>query len=155
MLIAVLAVLKAGKTYVPLDPGYPPARLAELLEDAQAGLILTNGRHLPVAEQLASGGSLPVVNADAVDPASPGDNLGLSVAPDAIAYMLYTSGSTGRPKGVVQKHRNLLHFVRTYTNSLGITPQDRIGWLHSITFSASNMNVYPALLNGAALYPTT
>ena len=153
VIVAVLAVLKAGKTYVPLDPGYPPARLAELLEDAQAGLILTNGRHLPRAEELASGASLPVVNADAIDPASSGDNLGLSVDPDAIAYMLYTSGSTGRPKGVVQKHRNLLHFVRTYTNSLGITPQDRIGWLHSITFSASNMNVYPALLNGAAVYP--
>jgi amino acid adenylation domain-containing protein len=153
VVVAVLAVLKAGKTYVPLDPGYPPARLAELLEDAQAGLILTNDRHLPRAEQLASGASLPAVNADAVDPSSSGENLGLSVAPDAIAYMLYTSGSTGRPKGVVQKHRNLLHFVRTYTNSLGITPQDRIGWLHSITFSASNMNVYPALLNGAAVYP--
>jgi amino acid adenylation domain-containing protein len=153
VLVAVLAVLKAGKTYVPLDPGYPPARLAELLEDAQAGLILTDGRHLPLAEQLASGASLAVVNADAIDPAASGDNLGLSVAPDAIAYMLYTSGSTGRPKGVVQQHRNLLHFVRTYTNSLGITPEDRIGWLHSITFSASNMNVYPALLNGAAVYP--
>jgi amino acid adenylation domain-containing protein len=153
VLVAVLAVLKAGKTYVPLDPGYPPARLAELLEDAQAGLILANGRHLPVAERLASTASIPVLNADAIDHASSGDNLGLSVAPDAIAYMLYTSGSTGRPKGVVQKHRNLLHFVRTYTNSFGITPQDRIGWLHSITFSATNMNVYPALLNGAAVYP--
>jgi amino acid adenylation domain-containing protein len=153
VVVAVLAVLKAGKTYVPLDPGYPPARLTELLEDAQAGLILTNGRHLPRAYELASGASVPVLNAEAVDPASSGDNLGLSIAPDAIAYMLYTSGSTGRPKGVVQKHRNLLHFVRTYTNSMGITPKDRIGWLHSITFSASNMNVYPALLNGAAVYP--
>jgi amino acid adenylation domain-containing protein len=153
VVVAVLAILKAGKTYVPLDPAYPHARLVELLEDAQAGLILTNSRHLTRAEELASEASLAVVNADAIDPASSGDNLDVRVAPDAIAYMLYTSGSTGRPKGVVQKHRNLLHFVRTYTNSLGITPQDRIGWLHSITFSASNMNVYPALLNGAAVYP--
>jgi amino acid adenylation domain-containing protein len=153
VLVGVLAVLKAGKTYVPLDPESPPARLAELLEDAQAGLILTNSRHRALAEQLASGPSLPVVAADDTDPATSGDDLGLSIAPDAIAYMLYTSGSTGRPKGVVQTHRNLLHFVRSYTNSLGITPQDRIGWLHSITFSASNMNVYPALLNGATLCP--
>ncbi len=153
VVVAVLAVLKAGKTYVPLDPAYPHSRLAELVEDAQAGLILTNSRHRPRAEELAAGASLPVVDADAIDPGSSGDNLGVSVSPDAIAYMLYTSGSTGRPKGVVQKHRNLLHFVRTYTNSLGITPEDRIGWLHSITFSASNMNVYPALLNGAGVYP--
>ncbi len=153
VLVAVLAVLKAGKTYVPLDPGDPPARLAELLEDVQAGLILTNGRHRLLADQLASGPSLPVLDADATDHASSGENLGLSIAPDAIAYLLYTSGSTGRPKGVLQRHRNLLHFVRSYSNSHGVTPQDRIGWLHSITFSASNMNVYPALLNGATLCP--
>jgi amino acid adenylation domain-containing protein len=153
VIVAVLAVLKAGKTYVPLDPGYPPARLAELLEDAQAGMILTSGRHLRRAEELAAGASRPVLDADAVDPATSGANLGLRIAPDAIAYMLYTSGSTGKPKGVVQKHRNLLHFVRSYTNRLGVTAEDRIGWLHSMTFSASNMNVYPALLNGATLYP--
>ncbi|MGH7579471.1 MAG: AMP-binding protein, partial [Gemmatimonadales bacterium] len=90
VLVAVLAVLKAGKTYVPLDPAYPAARLVELLEDAQAGLILASGRHLPLAERLASGASLPVVDADAIDSTSPGDNLGLRIAPDAIAYMLYT-----------------------------------------------------------------
>ena len=153
VIVAVLAVLKAGKTYVPLDPGYPAARLAELVEDSEAGLILTDDAHLEGAKRLASGRSLPVLSSDAVDPAGRGDDLGMRVAPDAIAYMLYTSGSTGRPKGVVQKHRNLLHFVRTYTNSCRITPDDRIAWLHSITFSASNMNVYPALLNGAAVYP--
>ena len=153
VIVAVLAVLKAGKTYVPLDPGYPAARLAELVEDSEAGLILTDDAHLEGAKMLASGRSLPVLSSDAVDPSDRGDDLGMRVAPDAIAYMLYTSGSTGRPKGVVQKHRNLLHFVRTYTNSCRITPDDRIAWLHSITFSASNMNVYPALLNGAAVYP--
>jgi amino acid adenylation domain-containing protein len=153
VLVAVLAVLKAGKTYVPLDPENPPDRLTELLEDAQAGLILTNRRYWAVADAAATGPGLPVLDADATDAADSSENLGLSIAPDAIAYMLYTSGSTGRPKGVVQKHRNLLHFVRSYTNSLGITPEDRIGWVHAITFSASNMNVYPALLNGATLCP--
>ena len=153
VIVAVLAVLKAGKTYVPLDPGYPAARLAELVDDSQAGLILTDDAHLEGAKRLASDRSLPLLSSDAIDPAARGDDLEVSVAPDAIAYMLYTSGSTGRPKGVVQKHRNLLHFVRTYTNSCHITPDDRIAWLHSITFSASNMNVYPALLNGAAVYP--
>jgi amino acid adenylation domain-containing protein len=150
---AVLAVLKAGKTYVPLDPLYPTARLADLLEDAEAGLILTSDRYRATAERVGGPASLPVIDTDAVDPAVSGDNLGLRVSPDAVAYMLYTSGSTGRPKGVIQKHRNLLHFVRTYTKSLGIGPADRIAWLHSMTFSASNMNVYPGLLNGAAVFP--
>lgn len=153
VLIAVLAVLKAGKTYVPLDPAYPPARLSELLEDAEAGLILTNDRYHSLAAQLAQVGSQPLLNADTVDASGSVDNLGLSVSPDSVAYMLYTSGSTGRPKAVVQQHRNLLHFVRAYTNSLQIKPEDRIAWLHSIAFSASNMNVYPALLNGATVYP--
>jgi len=153
VLVAVLAVLKAGKTYVPLDPAYPPARLFELLEDAEAGLILTNDRYHSLAAQLAQVGSQPLLNADTVAISGSVDNLGLSVSPDTVAYMLYTSGSTGRPKAVVQQHRNLLHFVRAYTNSLQIEPEDRIAWLHSIAFSASNMNVYPALLNGATVYP--
>jgi amino acid adenylation domain-containing protein len=152
VLVAVLAVLKLGKAYVPLDPTSPSARLSELLADAEAGLVLTDDRHYALGEQLARGGSLPLLNADAVEPGST-ENLGLHVSPDSTAYMLYTSGSTGRPKGVVQRHRNLLHFVRTYSNNLGITPEDRIAWLHSITFSASNMNVYPALLNGASVFP--
>jgi amino acid adenylation domain-containing protein len=153
VVVAVLAVLKAGKTYVPLDPTYPVARLSELLTDAEAGLVLTTDRHLSLGEQLVRADSLALLNADSVNPDGPPDNLGLQISPDSLAYMLYTSGSTGRPKGVVQRHRNLLHFVRTYSNNLGITPQDRIAWLHSITFSASNMNVYPALLNGATLLP--
>jgi amino acid adenylation domain-containing protein len=153
VVVAVLAVLKAGKTYVPLDPLYPAARLADLLTDAEAGLILTSGRYRSAAERAAGHAALPIIDTDDLDPAAPGDDLGLRISPDAIAYMLYTSGSTGRPKGVIQKHRNLLHFVRTYTNSMRIGPEDRIGWLHSMTFSASNMNVYPGLLNGAAVFP--
>jgi amino acid adenylation domain-containing protein len=153
VVVAVLAVLKAGKTYVPLDPTHPPARLGELLADAGANLILTDRGHRALAERLGAAGALHVVDTDTLDGDLPGDNLGLAVSPDAIAYMLYTSGSTGRPKGVIQRHRNLLHFVRTYTTTHGIGPADRIGWLHSMTFSASNMNVYPALLNGASVYP--
>jgi amino acid adenylation domain-containing protein len=151
--VAMLAVLKAGKTYVPLDPTHPPARLGELLEDAGAGLIVADSRHRAGAERLGAAAALQVVDTDTLDADLSSDNPGLAVPADAIAYMLYTSGSTGRPKGVIQKHRNLLHFVRSYTNSLCIGPADRIGWLHSVTFSATNMNVYPALLNGASVYP--
>jgi non-ribosomal peptide synthetase component F len=66
VLVAVLAVLKAGKTYVPLDPTSPSARLGELVADAEAGLILTDDRHYGTGEQLARGSSLPLLNGEAV-----------------------------------------------------------------------------------------
>jgi non-ribosomal peptide synthetase component F len=75
------------------------------------------------------------------------------VRPDEAAYILYTSGSTGRPKGVVQSHRNVLHFIRVYTNNLRIGPEDRLTLFSSYTFDASVMAVYGALLNGAAIFP--
>ncbi len=149
---AALGVLKAGKTYVPLDPALPASRAADMLEDAQASVVVAGGRHVDLARRLAAERDHHVVDADAVAHLS-GENVGRSADPSAPAYMLYTSGSTGRPKGVLQTHRNLLHFVRSYTNSFGITAEDRIAWVHSMAFSASNMNVYPALLNGATLCP--
>ncbi len=153
VLAAVLGTLKAGKAYVPLDPTHPAARLAEMLHDSEAGVIVSDAAHRELARQLAAPSALAVVDIDGLDAGRPDENLGIRVDPAATAYMLYTSGSTGKPKGVVQRHRNLLHFVRSYTEGMGITPADRIAWLHSMAFSASNMNVYPALLNGATLCP--
>ena len=76
-----------------------------------------------------------------------------SVAPDRLAYILYTSGSTGEPKGVMQNHRNVLHFIRVYTNNLHLNAGDRLTLLSSYCFDASVMDIYGALLNGATLYP--
>src|SRR5205807_166318 len=75
------------------------------------------------------------------------------VSPDKLAYILYTSGSTGQPKGVMQNHRNVLHFIRAYTNNLHINSDDRLTLLSSYCFDASVMDIYGALLNGATLYP--
>jgi len=150
MIAALVGTLKAGKVYVPLDPAHPKDRLEFLIADAQASVILTDGAHVDLAARLA--GALPVVDVETLaapasqpPPAYP--------SPDSLAYILYTSGSTGTPKGVVQNHRNVLHFIRVYTNNLKIRPSDRLSLLSSYGFDAAVMDIFGALLNGATLVP--
>jgi len=149
---AMLAALKAGRTYVPLDPEFPTERLAFMSDDCRPRVILTDGRFVDRARALA-GDQAAVINLD--EPAGPTDDsdLGIDAAPDLPAYILYTSGSTGRPKGVMQTQRNLLHFVKSYASSLGIQADDRLTLLYSFSFSAALMDIYGGLLTGATVLP--
>jgi len=149
MVAAVLGVLEAGHAYVPLDPLYPRDRLAFMLADAEAAVLVTNARNVALARALA-GASLPIVNLDALeaDEAAPVD---ARVVPEAVAYILYTSGSTGQPKGVVQSHRNVLHHIGVYANNLHLGPGDRLALLASFSFDAAVMDLFGALLSGACL----
>ena len=149
---AMLGVLKAGKFYVPLDPSHPQNRLVSLLENSQAGLIVTNTRQLSLAQSLAHG-ALDVIDTDALEGRASPANLGLSLAADDMACLLYTSGSTGQPKGLLQSHRTILHRVWSETNHLCIRPDDRAVLLNPFTFSASLRVIFSTLLNAAALYP--
>jgi amino acid adenylation domain-containing protein len=149
---AMLGALKAGKTYVPLDPSYPAARTTYILEDSESCLILTDHRNLALARQLA-GSRCRVLNIEELGRGPSDAHPALTVAPDAIAYILYTSGSTGQPKGVMQTQRNLLHFIRSYTGNLGITAADRLTLFYSFSFSASLMDIYGSLLTGATVFP--
>lgn len=152
MIAGIVGVLKTGKVYVPLDPFSPPERLAAMLEDAQAAVLLTHTRHLMLAKALAKD-TLRVINVDAITSSGAPENLGLAIAPNAMAYILYTSGSMGQPKGVLQSHRNVLYFIRTYTNSLHLSADDRLTLLSTYGFDAAVLDIFGALLNGAALYP--
>ncbi len=144
----LLAALKAGKTCVPLDPGYPRNRLAFMVADAEAGAILTDAAHRELARELAPG--VRLVGLGAEDAAA----LPLpAVPPETPAYILYTSGSTGEPKGVTQSHRNVLHHIRAYTDALRLAPGDRLSLLASFAFDAAVMDIFGALLNGAVLCP--
>ncbi|HEY1267967.1 MAG TPA: AMP-binding protein, partial [Candidatus Binatia bacterium] len=150
-IVAVMGALKAGKIYVPLDPlHFPPAKLAAMLEDSGAGLIVTDGQNLGLAERLADG-ARATIDLNRLDASADAENPGLPLSADRLAYILYTSGSTGEPKGVVQSHRNVLHFIRNYTNDLGVGAEDRQSLLFSCGVAGSVKNIFSALLNGAAL----
>ncbi|MER7519465.1 amino acid adenylation domain-containing protein [Streptomyces sp. NPDC126499] len=148
LVASLLAVLKTGCGYVPLDPAYPDDRLALIREDAGVHHVITNSRHAEAPWLAGSDWLLPdsveVADAPSGAPAVPG-------SPDDIAYVIYTSGSTGRPKGVVVEHRNTLQLVdwalATYT------AEEWSGMLAatSVCFDVSVMELYPPLLSGGTV----
>ncbi len=152
MIAAILAVLKTGRIYVPVDPAFPRSRSEYMLENSQAGLVLTNNESLSRARELA-GNSLHVLNIDEIDSNLSHENPDLKISSDTYAYILYTSGSTGKPKGVVQTHRNVLHDVMEYTNTLYISSADRMTLLYSYSVNGAVRGIFGALLNGATLFP--
>ncbi|HIE01584.1 MAG TPA: amino acid adenylation domain-containing protein, partial [Thiotrichaceae bacterium] len=154
MIVGILGALKAGKTYVPLDPNYPYERLAYILRDSQASVVLTNSQNISLAQTLTNN-NLLLINLDDKALVVSKDDLQSTVSPDTVAYLLYTSGSTGQPKGVIQNHRNVLHFIRTYSNNLHITADDKLTLLSSYSFDAAIVDIFGALLNGATLYPVS
>jgi amino acid adenylation domain-containing protein len=152
LVAAILGTLKAGKIYVPLDPSFPTMHLAGQLEDSTARLILTSTRSEPVARALAAQ-QRRVVSVDALTDDRGEDNPGLAIPPESGAYIFYTSGSTGHPKGVLDTHRNVLHNVMRYTNTLRIGVSDRLTLLQGPSFSGAVSSLFGALLNGAAVFP--
>ncbi len=152
MLVGILGALRAGKAYVPLDPGQPRERSAGVLEDSGAAVLLADAEHAGRARELAAG-RVPVVVLDDGAPEDEPPPPPPAGSPDGLAYLLYTSGSTGRPKGVAQSHRNVLHFIRAYTHNLRIGPDDVLTLFSSYTFDAAVMAIWGALLNGASLRP--
>jgi amino acid adenylation domain-containing protein len=153
LIAAILGVLKAGKIYVPVDPLDPKSRIETLLEETQAKLIITDHPHLSLSLELAKG-MRQLLNIDESDLGSGSpENPDLPLPPDALACLFYTSGSTGRPKGVMDNHRNVLHNIMRYTNSLCICPEDRLTLLQSCSFSGSVSSLFCSLLNGATVFP--
>ncbi|MEU4704235.1 amino acid adenylation domain-containing protein [Nonomuraea dietziae] len=135
---ALLAVWRAGGAYLPLDPAHPTARLAHLLTDSGATLVLTSP---DLADRLPQGTPL----AHTCEPGAP-----LTPVPPAeIAYVLYTSGSTGEPKGVVVDHRSLAARVDWMAEEYGLRPGDRVVQFASLGFDTHAEEIYPALSSGA------
>lgn len=147
----LLGILKAGKSYVPLDPLFPRDRLAYMLEDSTAQVILTDEANEALARSL--GPECVVINVDNISPVRAVENLDLDIDPLSVAYILYTSGSTGQPKGIAFCHRNLLHTTMCLINSLRFSPTDSLTQMHSTSFASSIVDIYCCLLTGGTLYP--
>jgi amino acid adenylation domain-containing protein len=150
MTVAILATLKAGGAYVPLDPAYPAERLAWMLEDSRAAVLLT---HASAAEKLAVPGTAIVrmdADAEAIG-AAPAEAPESGVGPENLAYVIYTSGSTGRPKGVALHHRALVNFAVDMAERLGLKADDRVLQFASPGFDVVVEELFPAWVAGAAV----
>jgi amino acid adenylation domain-containing protein len=149
IIAAILGILKAGKSYVALNPGRKPEQLAEILEHSEARLLISSPG--PLAPQIATtrAGLLMMEEVASFPVTDPG----IRVEADSPAYIAYTSGSTGRPKGVIDSHRHVLHNVMRYTTGLGIAPADRLTLLQTCSNSGSISSLFGALLNGATSCP--
>ncbi|WP_420127866.1 amino acid adenylation domain-containing protein [Longimicrobium sp.] len=155
MVAGVLGALAVGKTYVPLDPAWPEARMRQVLDDAAATLVLADHACHAAALRLARSLRTPaaVLQVEDLEHGAGAEAAVLPhVPPEQIAYLLYTSGSTGEPKGVAQSHHNVLAHIRAYTGALRIGPEDRLTLLASYATDAAVMDLFGALLNGAALH---
>jgi amino acid adenylation domain-containing protein len=148
MIVAILAILKAGGAYVPIDPAAPPNRIAWLIEDSEAKIVLTETGVSPM---------IPAQNVERIDldgfawtktvdePPPPAS------APAQLAYMMYTSGSTGRPKGVLVEHGSVAAYTREFIGRYSLGPVDRVLQFASPGFDTSVEEIFPTLASGSTL----
>ncbi|HEX9938621.1 MAG TPA: amino acid adenylation domain-containing protein, partial [Longimicrobium sp.] len=149
LVVAVLAVLKAGGAYVPLDPAYPAERLAFMLADSGAALLLTR---LPLAEGIAPAAEVVCLDADrARIEAESAQAPAAGVLPDHLAYVIYTSGSTGRPKGVLVQHGSLSNLLAATRDVFGVGEGDVMPALASYAFDIWLFEALLPLTSGAAV----
>jgi amino acid adenylation domain-containing protein/FkbM family methyltransferase len=151
MVVALLAVLKAGAAYVPLDPTYPRARLGFMLADADAALLLTQRSLLDsLPEQRPRAVCLDdeweLISVESAEPPA------RAACAENLAYVIYTSGSTGRPKGVCVEHRQLGNYVHAILDALALPPQAHYATVSTLSADLGNTAIYPALCSGATLH---
>ncbi|MDJ0756203.1 MAG: amino acid adenylation domain-containing protein [Ardenticatenaceae bacterium] len=155
MVVALLAVLKAGGAYIPLDPGYPEERLGYMLDNSQVAVVLTSGRLKPALthllldpeavailcldQELEAAADLPLTEPES------------EVTPENLAYVLYTSGSTGQPKGAMLPHRAIVNHMQWFQNRFQLDARDVVLQKTPFSFDASVWEFYAPLLVGGVL----
>ncbi|HEX8318640.1 amino acid adenylation domain-containing protein, partial [Longimicrobium sp.] len=149
MVVALLAVMKAGGSYVPLDPAQPAERLEYMLADSAPTSVLTQKQfrdrfeHTGVPVLEIDAGRPEWADQPAADPAMEG------LTPAHLAYVIYTSGSTGRPKGVAVPHRGVVNLLRSMRETVGMEPADRLLAVTTYGFDISVLEIFLPLLHGA------
>ncbi|MEA5465540.1 non-ribosomal peptide synthetase/type I polyketide synthase [Leptothoe sp. PORK10 BA2] len=148
MVVGLLGILKAGGCYVPIDPAYPNDRIAYMVEASNLSILLTQQQF---EEKLAA----PTVQMVSIDTdwetiaRQRDDNPTSGVGPDNLAYIIYTSGSTGKPKGVQICHRSAVNFLVSMGQQPGLTPQDTLLAVTTISFDIAVLELYLPLITGA------
>ena len=150
MVVGLVAILKSGSAYVPLDPAYPRERIAYMLENSEAPLLLTQTQ---LAQNLPTGtAKIVLIDTDWPEIAKQTEeNPGLSLDPENRAYVIYTSGSTGKPKGVQIPHRAVVNFLTTMAKRPGIAMSDRLLAVTTLCFDIAGLEIYLPLTRGATL----
>ncbi|HEX6039348.1 non-ribosomal peptide synthetase [Longimicrobium sp.] len=148
MIVALLGILRAGAAYVPLDPAFPPARMADMLADADASLVLAQDALLPLLE----GSGAEVMRIGDAEPNAPASVALPEIRPEWLAYVIYTSGSTGRPKGVAVEHRQLAHYVQAVAERLALPERASYATVSTIAADLGHTSVFGALCGGGCLH---
>jgi non-ribosomal peptide synthetase-like protein len=152
-IIAILACLKAGAAYVPIDPSNPDERIRHIVEEAELAALLTEQAQLARISTLFCGRIIALDDAAelAEAPASRPSRADTGLSPRDLCYIIYTSGTTGRPKGIMTEHRNAVHFVCAFNEVCRTIPEDRVYQGFLLGFDGSVEEMWMAFSNGATL----
>ena len=150
MIIAMIAVLKNGAAYMPIDISYPNSRIEYMLENAKCKIVLTKDNNLP-GDLSKTFNTINISLDEKFYEEQENDNLECKVKTDNLAYVMYTSGSTGKPKGVMVEHRNIIRLVKN-NQFIKFSPEDKMIQTGSSVFEAGTFEIWGAILNGLELY---
>ncbi|WP_456443397.1 non-ribosomal peptide synthetase, partial [Caldithrix abyssi] len=147
MVIGLLAILKAGGVYLPIDPTYPPERIAYIVPDARPPLLLTQGQLQPLFESY----DVQILTFEALEKelsAQPSENPPIINEAENLAYIIYTSGSTGQPKGAMLAHCGLVNLTLEQIKDFALQPASRVLQFASFSFDASVSEIFTTLVSG-------
>ncbi|WP_212003867.1 non-ribosomal peptide synthetase [Chitinophaga sp. HK235] len=143
MPVALLAILKTGAAYVPVDPSFPAQRIEYILNNSECTMILADKDYHYSQPLFNIHGERQNISQQQLKP--------IHISPDDLAYIIYTSGSTGVPKGAMLEHLNVTSFVRNFEPVYGIVPGDKILAISNITFDLSVLEILCSLLSGVTV----
>ncbi|MEO7537379.1 MAG: amino acid adenylation domain-containing protein, partial [Ferruginibacter sp.] len=151
LVVSLIAILKAGAAYVPIDPGYPQERISYMLEDTAAKIVIGSSQNSH---------KLQATGIEIIEPASiwneisdeSSDNVDVIIKPDQLAYVIYTSGSTGKPKGVMIEHTGVVNLIEWHNREYEVTEFSKSTAMAGVGFDAFGWEIWPYLSTGAMLY---